>query len=96
MSFKLGAINEEVEGLAEAYQRIKVLLLTEKGSLPGDPRYGVRIADLLPYTAENKPKVIAEILDAIGLYEPAIRVSKIDVRENTVTVTAESVGAIII
>lgn len=96
MSFKLGAINEEVEGLAEVYQRIKVLLITEKGSLPGDPRYGVAISNLIPYTTENKPRVISEILEAIGLYEPTIRVSKIDVRENTVTVTAESVGAIVI
>lgn len=96
MSFKLGAINEEVEGLAELYQRVKVLLITEKGSLPGDPRYGVTIANLIPYTAENKPRVVSEILEAIGLYEPTIRVSKIDVRENTVTVTAESVGAIVI
>ena len=96
MAFKLGEIFVEVEGIPEIYQRVKVLLLTPRGSVPGDHRYGVAIADYIPYTSDNKPKIIAEILEAMGLYEPEIRVSNIDIRENTVTVTAEGVGAIVI
>lgn len=95
-AFKLGELFAEVEGIAEIYQRIKVLLITERGSVPGDPRYGVTISQYIPYTNDNKPKIISEILDAMGTYEPEIRVSNIDIRENTVTVTAEGVGAIVI
>lgn len=96
MAFKLGELFAEVDGVAELYQRIKVLLLTDRGSLPGDPKYGTAIAQYIPYSDQNRPQVMAEILDAVGRYEPDIRISEIDVRLNTVTVTAEGVGAIVV
>lgn len=96
MPFKLGEIFAEVEAIPEIYQRIKVLLITERGSVPGDPRYGVTISKYIPYTNDNKPKIISEIMEAIGLYEPEVRVKQIDVRESTVIVTVEGVGAIVV
>ena len=96
MGFKLGETNAEVEGIPDIYQRVKLLLTTEKGSLPGDPRYGVEIAQFIPYAEENAPRIMSDIVNAIGLYISDIRVSKIEVRSSTVTVTIESVGAIVI
>jgi phage baseplate assembly protein W len=96
MAFKLGGLNEEVEGLPELYQRVKLLLLTDRGSVPGDPLYGTAIADCVPYTDEQRPKIISEIMRAIGLYCPDIRVSEIDIREKSITITVQDVGAIVI
>lgn len=96
MAFKLGEIGAEVEGIGELFQRIKILLLTEKRSLPGDPNFGVAIAQYIPYSEDNKPRIMSEILDAIGRYEPGVRVSKIDIQGKSITITVEGVGAIVI
>lgn len=96
MGFKLGELNVEVEGIPDIYQRVKLLLTTEKGSLTGDPRYGVNIAQFIPYAQDNAPRIMSDIVNAIGLYIPEIRVSKIEVRDSTVTVTIEDIGAIVI
>lgn len=96
MPFKLGEIGGEAEGTQEVFQRIKILCLTEKGSLPGDPNYGVAIAQYIPYSEDNKPRIMSEILDAMGRYEPGVRVSKIDIQGKSITVTVEGVGAIVI
>jgi phage baseplate assembly protein W len=95
MPFKLGEIGEEIEGIGEIYQRIKILCLTEKRSLPGDPNYGVAIGQYIPYSDSNKPAIMSQILEAIGRYEPDIRVAKIEVSGN-ITITVEGVGVIII
>lgn len=95
MSFKLGEINAEVDGIAEVFQRIKILCMTEKRSLPGDPNYGVAIGQYIPYSDDNKPAIMSQILEAIGRYEPDIRVAKIEVSEN-ITIAVEGVGAIVI
>lgn len=96
MPFKLGEIGGEVEGVSEIFQRIKVLLLTEKRSLPGDPGFGVAITQYIPYSEDNKPRIMSEILDAMGRYEPGVRVSKIDTQRESITITVEGVGAIVI
>lgn len=96
MAFKLGEIGAEVEGVSELFQRIKILLLTEKRSLPGDPNFGVAISQYLPYSEDNKPRIMSDILDAIGRYEPGVRVAKIDIQRETITITIEGVGAIVI
>lgn len=96
MPFKLGEINAEVEGLPELYQRVKLLLLTDRGSLPGDPLYGTAIAECVPYTDSQRPKIIGEVMRAIGLYCPDIRVEEIDVREKSITITLQDIGAIVI
>lgn len=96
MSFKLGEIGAEVEGVSEIFQRIKILLLTEKRSLPGDPNFGVAIAQYIPYSEDNKPRIMSEILDAMGRYEPGVRVAKIDIQRESITITVEGVGAIVI
>jgi phage baseplate assembly protein W len=96
MGFKLGELNVEIEGLQESYQALKVLLSTEKGTLAGDPLYGVNIADLIPYTNDKKPAVSSEILNAIGRYMPDIRVKSIEVAEATVTVAVENLGTIVV
>lgn len=96
MPFKLAEIGGEVEGIAELFQRIKILCLTEKRSLPGDPNYGVAISQYIPYSEDNKPRIMSEILDAMGRYEPGVRVSKIDIQGKSITVTVEGVGAIVI
>jgi phage baseplate assembly protein W len=95
MAFKLGEINAEIDGIGEIYQRVKILCLTEKRSLPGDPSYGVAISQYIPYSESNKPAIISQILEAIGRYEPDIRVAKIEVSGN-ITITVEGVGAIVI
>lgn len=102
MPFKLAEINAEVEGIAELFQRIKILCLTEKRSLPGDPNYGVAISQYIPYSDDNKPAIMSQILEAIGRYEPDIRVAKIEVSGkievggSNITITVEGVGAIVI
>lgn len=96
MPFKLGEIGAEVEGISELFQRIKILLTTEKRSLPGDPNFGVAIAQHIPYSEDNKPRIMSEILDAMGRYEPGVRVSKIDIQQQSITITVEGVGAIVI
>jgi phage baseplate assembly protein W len=95
MAFKLGEINAEVDGIAELFQRIKILCLTEKRSLPGDPNYGVAISQYIPYSDSNKPAIMSQILEAIGRYEPDIRVAKIEINKN-ITITVENVGTIVI
>lgn len=96
MPFKLGEIGAEVDGIPELFQRIKILLLTEKRSLPGDPNFGVAIAQYIPYSEDNKPRIMSEILDAMGRYEPGVRVAKIDIQGKSITITVEGVGAIVI
>jgi phage baseplate assembly protein W len=96
MAFKLGEIGAEVEGVAEIFQRIKVLCLTEKRSLPGDPNYGVSIVQFIPYSDANKPRIMSEILEAMGRYEFDVRVAKIDINQGQITITVEGVGAIVI
>ncbi len=96
MPFKLGEIGAEVEGVSEIFQRIKVLCLTEKRSLPGDPNYGVSIVQFIPYSDQNKPRIMSEILEAMGRYEPDVRVAKIEITGGNITITVEGVGAIVI
>jgi phage baseplate assembly protein W len=96
MAFKLGEINAEVEGIPEIYQRVKLLLLTDKGSLPGDPKYGTAIADFVPYAEANRSRIISEIMESVGLYCSDIRIKEIDIREKSITVTVQDVGAIVI
>lgn len=96
MAFKLGEINAEVEGVAEVFQRIKILCLTEKRSLPGDPNYGVAISQYIPYSDQNKPRIMSEILEAMGRYESDVRVAKIEINGGNITITVEGVGAIVI
>lgn len=96
MPFKLGEIGAEVEGVSEVFQRIKLLCLTEKRTLPGDPNYGVAISQYIPYSQDNKPRIMSEILEAMGRYEPDVRVAKIDINGGNITITVEGVGAIVI
>jgi phage baseplate assembly protein W len=96
MAFKLGEINAEIDGIAELFQRIKILCMTEKRSLPGDPNYGVAISQYIPYSENNKPAIMSQILEAIGRYEPDIRVAKIEVGGSNITITVEGVGTIVI
>lgn len=95
MAFKLGEINAEVDGVAEIFQRIKILCVSEKRSLPGDPNYGVAISQYIPYSDNNKPAIMSQVLEAMGRYEPDIRVAKIEVSGN-VTITVKGVGTIVI
>lgn len=96
MPFKLGEIGAEVEGISEVFQRIKILCLTEKGSLAGDPNYGVSIVQFIPYSDANKPRIMSEVLEAMGRYEPDVRVAKIEITGGNLTITVEGIGAIVI
>ncbi len=96
MPFKLGEIGAEVEGVSEVFQRIRLLCLTEKRTLPGDPNYGVAISQYIPYSQDNKPRIMSEILEAMGRYEPDVRVAKIDIQRESITITVEGVGAIVV
>lgn len=96
MAFKLGELNAEVEGQQERFQALKILLSTEAGTLAGDPRYGVNLANYLPYREADKPAISSDILNAVGRYMPDIRVRSIDIVGSTVNVAVENLGTIIL
>lgn len=81
MAFKFGAINQEVEGIEELQQRLKILLFTQKRSLPGDPQFGTQLADFITDPAANRPRIIAEVMQAISRYESGLQVLAVEVSE---------------
>ncbi|PZO93633.1 MAG: hypothetical protein DI617_08395 [Streptococcus pyogenes] len=95
-AFKLNQIGSEVTGIDDTLQQLQVLFMTEKGSLPGDPNYGLAISQYIPYRDESKPLIIGEIMNAIGRYQSSIRVQKIEFEGERVTVRIESIGTITI
>ena len=81
MAFKLGAIGQIVEGVDELQQRLRILLFTQKRAIPGNPEFGTAIADFIPDPVGNRARMIAEVLQAVGRYEPNLQVLSVDVSD---------------
>lgn len=81
MVFKFGAINQTVEGIEELQQRLKILLFTQKRSLPGDPQFGTQIADFIPDPVSNRARIISEVMQAISRYETGLQVLAVEVSD---------------
>ncbi|AAU91008.1 MULTISPECIES: GPW/gp25 family protein [Methylococcus] len=75
---RLGQPGDIVQDAADIDQAIRIILTTPKGSDPHRPEFG---ADILQYVdrpeIEATPYLIAEIADAILLWEPRIELISI-------------------
>jgi hypothetical protein len=75
---QLGQTGGVVQDVADIDQAIRIILTTPKGSDPHRPEFG---ADILQYVdrpeIEATPYLIAEIADAILLWEPRIELVSI-------------------
>lgn len=95
--FKFGAIGQTVEGIEELQQRLKILLFTQKQSLPGDPQFGTQIADFIPDPVGNRARIIAEVMQAISRYEVGLQVLAIEVSDlGEISIKIAGVGIVTI
>lgn len=97
MPFKFGAINQIVENTEELQQRLRILLFTQKRSLPGDPSFGTAIADFIPDPVGNRARIIAEVMQAVARYEPGLQLISVDVlATGAITLKLAGVGIVIV
>ena len=63
---------------------IKNILLTRKGTLPGDPEFGSRLPDYLfePFDDLTVLEIKDEIINTLARYEPRVKIITIDVNHN--------------
>ncbi len=92
--FKINEIGSGISGVDDILQQLKILFSVEKGSLPGDPNYGVAISKYIPYRDDSKPLIIGELMTAIGRYQSSVRVRKIEFEGDRVIVAIEGIGVI--
>jgi uncharacterized protein len=96
MSFKLNQIGQQLTGIEEINQCLRILLLTQQRSLPNDPEFGTSIADYLTNPEQNRALIVAEVFESIAKYEPRAKVISVDVSESgLITVQLEGLGEII-
>lgn len=82
---KLNEIGSVVEATEDINQCIKIILLTQKGSVPHRPTFGSKIFDYIDNPINiAKPNIIREVIDAIALWE-----TRIDVDSVTITTDVE-------
>ncbi|QLP96147.1 MAG: phage baseplate protein [Rhodoblastus sp.] len=74
----LAPLGEVVVGLDDVEQSILTVVLTEKGSVPGQPEKCCRLA---PYIDRRPaiaiPNISREIFDAIAIWEPRVVVDRV-------------------
>lgn len=82
-----GAIVQDWEDI---HQGLIILLMTQKGSDPLRPLFGVDLLSKIDQPITRAvPKLIAEIQDAVDLWEPRATITKITHQVNDGTVTVK-------
>jgi phage baseplate assembly protein W len=95
MGFKFGQVGNQLTGIDEIYQSLKLLLLTESRTLPGDPEFGTNVANYLTNPEENKAIIVAGVFETITRYEPRVKVSAVEVSSSgRVTIKIEGMGEV--
>lgn len=75
---KLGEIGAIVEELDDITQCISIILTTPKGSRPHEPEFGCNIHLYVDFPArEAIPHIVREVIDALGTWEPRIKLTRI-------------------
>lgn len=83
-SGKLGSPGEVVSGLEELRQAVAVLFATPEGSVPGRPRYGFRILEVIDLPVNQmRPIFLREARRALVLNEPRAELSDVQVVQGT-------------
>lgn len=80
------ASTKTITGSEATLQNLKTLLLTEKGSLFGDPYYGTNLKKLL-FEQNNqvlRDIVIDDVYSAIATFLPQLKVARKDIELNSV------------
>ena len=76
---KLNYIGEIVEQLDDIGQCVKIIMSTPKGSDPHRPEFGCEAWNYLDLPTNLAiPQMILAITEAIGLWEPRAKISKIE------------------
>ena len=71
-------LGEIVHGLDDVEQAILTIVLTEKGSVPGQPEKCCRLAPYIDRRPEIAiPNISREIFDAIAIWEPRVVVDRV-------------------
>lgn len=71
-------LGEIVHGLDDVEQAILTIVLTEKGSVPGQPEKCCRLAPYVDRRPEIAiPNISREIFDAIAIWEPRVVVERV-------------------
>lgn len=72
---KLNAFGEVVEGTEEIDQCIRIILTTQKGSVPHRPEFGSDLWKYLDYPVDLAvPNMVREIIDSIQIWETRIKI----------------------
>jgi hypothetical protein len=73
-----GGLGEIVHGLDDVEQSILTIVLTEKGSVPGQPEKCCRLAPYIDRRPDVAiPNISREIFDAIAIWEPRVVVDRV-------------------
>jgi phage baseplate assembly protein W len=71
---------EIVHGLDDVEQAIGTIVLTEKGSVPGQPEKCCRLAPYIDRRSDVAiPNISREIFDALSIWEPRIVVERVSI-----------------
>lgn len=71
-------LGEIVHGIGDVEQSIMTIVLTEKGSVPGQPEKCCRLAPYIDRRPEVAiPNISREIFDAIAIWEPRVVVERV-------------------
>ncbi|MBK9083233.1 MAG: phage baseplate protein [Rhizobiales bacterium] len=74
------AIGAVVHGLDDVEQSIRAIVLTEKGSVPGQPEKCCRLAPYIDRRPDVAiPNITREIFDAVTAWEPRVVVERVAV-----------------
>lgn len=75
---KLGEIGAVVEELDDINQCISIILNTPKGSRPHEPEFGCDLQQYIDFPVnEAIPRIVREVIDALNLWEPRIKLVKV-------------------
>ena len=73
-------LGEVVTGVADINQCIYIILTTPKGSDPHRPTFGSELHLYLDYPIDSaRPHFVREVVDALAIWEPRIKVMRVPV-----------------
>lgn len=65
-------------GVNEILQNVRTILTTIKGTVPFNRDFGIEISFLDNPTPVSQAKIVAEIIDAVEMYEPRCKVIEVN------------------
>ena len=76
--YKLNKIGSVAEGVEDINQCIAIILLTQKGSVPHRPTFGLNILNYIDYAVNiANVNIITETIDAITQWETRVNVTSV-------------------